>query len=64
MNYPYLGELEINGKKVVVMFTDENEGTVVLNETNNDKYRFGRHDEFNEDNFDLCPPQQVVRIGN
>ena len=64
MNYPYLGKIEINGKNVVIMFTDENEGTVVLNESGDDKFRFGRHDEFNEDLFEFLSPEEVVRIGN
>ncbi len=64
MNYPYLGKIEINGKNVVIMFTDENEGTVVLNESGDDKFRFGMHDEFNEDLFEFLSPEEVVRIGN
>lgn len=64
MEYPYLGERDFNGKKVVVMFTDENEGTVVLNETDNKDYRFGLHGEFNEEKFDFFPPEKVVRIQN
>jgi len=65
MEYPYLGQKEdAKGKKVVVMFTSVNEGTVVLNETSNPKYPFGRHDKFNEDEFDLFPSNAVVRIQN
>ena len=34
------------------MFTSENEGTVILNETDKEKYKFGLHDEFMEEEFD------------
>lgn len=65
MEYPYLGQKEdSNGKKVVIMFTDVDEGTVVLNETTNVKYRFGKHDHFKEDEFDFFPSDAVVRIQN
>ena len=65
MEYPYLGQKEdANGKKVVIMFTDVNEGTVVLNETTNVKYRFGNHDNFNEDEFDFFPAGSWVRLNN
>jgi hypothetical protein len=65
MEYPYLGQKEdSNGKKVVIMFTDVDEGTVVLNETANEKYRFGKHDNFKEAEFDFFPSDAVVRIQN
>lgn len=64
MEYPYLGEKDVNGKKVVVMFTDENEGTVVLNESGMDEYKFGKHGEFDEDKFDFFSPEKVIRIQN
>ena len=55
MDYPYLGQKIIDEKTVVVMFTSENEGTVILNETDKEKYKFGLHDEFMEEEFDFFP---------
>jgi hypothetical protein len=46
------------------MFTSENEGTVILNETDKEKYKFGLHDEFMEEEFDFFPIEKVVRINN
>ena len=64
MDYPYLGQKIVDDKIVVVMFTSENEGTVILNETELDKYRFGLHTEFTEEEFDFFPIEKVVRINN
>jgi hypothetical protein len=64
MDYPYLGQKIIDEKTVVVMFTSENEGTVILNETDKEKYKFGLHDEFMEEEFDFFPIEKVVRINN
>ena len=65
MEYPYLGERFIAGQKVVVMFTEENEGTVVMSNIDfMDEYRFGRHGKFNEDDFDFFPADSCVRINN
>lgn len=64
MDYPYLGQKIIDEKIVVVMFTSENEGTVILNETDKEKYKFGLHDEFMEEEFDFFPIEKVVRINN
>lgn len=64
MDYPYLGQKIIDEKTVVVMFTSENEGTVILNETDKEKYKFGLHDEFIEEEFDFFPIEKVVRINN
>ena len=65
MEYPYLGQREdSNGKKVVIMFTDVNEGTVVLNESKSLNYKFGTHGRFNENEFDLFPSNVVVRRQN
>lgn len=64
MDYPYLGQKIIDDKIVVVMFTSENEGTVILNETDKEKYKFGLHEEFMEEEFDFFPIEKVVRINN
>ena len=64
MDYPYMGQKIIDEKTVVVMFTSENEGTVILNETDKEKYKFGLHDEFMEEEFDFFPIEKVVRINN
>ena len=64
MDYPYLGQKIIDEKTVVVLFTSENEGTVILNETDKEKYKFGLHDEFMEEEFDFFPIEKVVRINN
>lgn len=64
MEYPYLGKKYVNEKPYVVMFTGENEGTVVANETDSDEIRFGMHGDFEEDDFELLPPEECVRLSN
>ena len=35
-SYPYLGIRQINGKSYVVLFTEEDTGVVVMNETDSE----------------------------
>ena len=38
-NYPYLGIRQIDGKSYVVLFTEEDKGVVVMNETDSEKLK-------------------------
>lgn len=70
MNYPYLGVKFMDDKKNVVLFTSENKGVVVLDETMEDGLRFGTNSDFNEDEYDFLPANDgngnelCVRISN
>lgn len=65
MTYPYLGTKKIGeDDHVVVFFTEENKGVVVMNESNDTHYRFGLYNEFSEDEFDLLPEGVCVRLNN
>jgi hypothetical protein len=64
-NYPYLGKCTINGKSYVVLFTEEEYGTIVMSEfTDNPKLKFGTIGKFNEDMFEILPPDVCVRLSN
>jgi hypothetical protein len=69
MEYPYLGyKVFVNeqneDKNVVIMFTSENEGTVIVDETNYPEYKFGKHGKFPEDEFDFLPPSIGITTHN
>jgi hypothetical protein len=64
MEYPYLGINYINEKPYVVLFTEEETGVVVMNETNSDKIKFGMIDSFDESKFEPLPQDQCVRLSN
>lgn len=62
--YPYLGRFitEDENKVYVVLFTDEEEGTVVL--SNNPDVKFGTHRTFDESLFDVLEKEYVIRLSN
>lgn len=62
--YPYLGIKQIEDKSYVVLFTEEDRGVVVMNTTNSDKIKFGMIGNFDENEFELLPPDQCVRLNN
>ena len=62
--YPYLGINHINDKPYVVLFTEEERGVVVMNETDSDTIKFGYIGNFDEDQFEKLPPDQCVRLNN
>ena len=63
--YPYLGKCNIYGKSYVVLFTDEEYGTVVMSEfVDNPKLKFGTIGKFNEEMFEVLPPDICVRLSN
>lgn len=64
MEYPYLGRNYINGKPYVVLFTEEETGVVVMNETDSQEIAFGTIGSFDENSFELLPPDECVRINN
>ena len=64
MDYPYLGRNYINGKPYVVLFTEEETGVVVMNETDSQEIVFGTIGTFDENSFELLPPDECVRIIN
>ena len=63
-SYPYLGIRQINGKSYVVLFTEEDTGVVVMNETDSEKIKFGLIGSFDETEFEKLPQDQCVRLSN
>ena len=61
--YPYLGRNFIDGKAYVVLFSEEDMGTVVMNETNS-RIKFGTYGSFDESAFEVLPPNECVRLNN
>lgn len=64
MTYPYLGYIEVDGKDVVVLFTNKDIGVVVHSDSDDIKYKFGKNSTFNEDSFDFLPEGVAVKIQN
>lgn len=62
--YPYLGINYIDEKPYVVLFTEEEHGVVVMNETNSQTIKFGYIGNFDESQFELLPQDQCVRLNN
>ena len=62
--YPYLGINYINDKSYVVLFTEEDYGIVVMNETESKAIKFGYIGSFDETQFELLPKEQCVRLSN
>ena len=62
--YPYLGINHINEKSYVVLFTEEDTGVVLLNETDSSEIKFGLISNFDESKFEPLPPDQCVRLSN
>ena len=63
-SYPYLGIRQINGKSYVVLFTEEDTGVVVMNQTDSEKIKFGLIGSFDETEFEKLPQDQCVRLNN
>ena len=64
IGYPYLGRSYIDGRPYVVFFTEPNTGVVVLNNTDSPHIRFGMYGSFDEEKFDILPPELCIRIQN
>lgn len=62
--YPYLGLGSIDNKNYVVLFLKEDEGVVVMNETDSEEIRFGMYGNFAEEAFEFLSPDQCVRLSN
>ena len=62
--YPFLGINHVDGKSYVVFFTEPDRGVIVMNETDNDKLKFGTIGDFDETQFDVLPQDQCVRLSN
>ena len=62
--YPYLGIKEVDGKKYVVLFTEEDTGVIVMSEVNEGKIKFGYVGDFDENEFEMLPSDQCVRLSN
>lgn len=64
-NYPYLGKKEIDGRIYVVLFSEENYGTVILSEIkDNPSLAFGAIGDYDEDSFEYLSPEEQVSIHN
>jgi hypothetical protein len=66
MLYPYLGVKEMSdGGNVIVFFTEQNKGVVVMNESKvENNFIFGKYDSYNEDEFGFLKEGICVRLNN
>lgn len=67
LTYPYLARETFDEEDdyFVVLFTSENKGVVVVDHTKVDHgVKFGEYGRFMEEQFDILPPDIVVRLGN
>ena len=48
----------------MVLFVEPDKGVIVMNETDNDKLKFGTITDFDETQFDVLPQDQCVRLNN
>jgi len=62
-NYPYLGRYK-SKKPYVVLFTEPDTGVVVMNESDSDRIKFGMYASFDEEYFEVLPPDVCVRLQN
>lgn len=62
--YPYLGINQFECKNYVVLFVEPDRGVIVMNETDNDKLKFGTIGDFDEAQFDVLPQDQCIRLNN
>lgn len=62
--YPYLGRTYVNEKAYVVLFSEEEAGVVVMNETEGTSVKFGMFGTFDESKFEALPPDVCVRLSN
>lgn len=62
--YPYLGINYIDEKPYVVLFTEEEHGVVVMNETDSQTIKFGYIGNFDESQFEFLPQDRCVRLNN
>lgn len=64
MIYPYLGYKQVDGKDVVIFFTNKDVGVIIHSDSDDPKYKFGKNATFNEDDFDFLPAEQSISIQN
>ena len=62
--HPFLGVKEIDGKPFVVLFYKQDEGIVLVNETDSKEIYFGLQGEFDENSFEFLNPEIDVRLHN
>lgn len=63
--YPYLASKEFNGQQYVVLFSEENYGTVVMSRiTDNPELAFGAIGDYDEDLFEIIPDGKLIFITN
>lgn len=62
--YPYLGIKKIDEKNYVVLFTEEDTGVIVMSEVNEGNIKFGKIGNFDENEFEILPEDQCVRLSN
>lgn len=65
VNYPYLGVKEFSAdEKCIVFFTSKDEGAVVYSNVDNEEYKFGRNDTFDEEEFEFYEKGKGVTLAN
>lgn len=63
--YPYLASKEVNGQQYVVLFSEENYGTVVMSRiTDNPELAFGAIGDYDENSFEIVPNGKLIFMTN
>lgn len=63
--YPYLAKKEYKGQIYVVLFSEENYGTIVMSSiTDEPELAFGAIGDYDEDSFDVIPDGQLIFMTN
>lgn len=64
-SYPYLASKEIDGQQYVVLFSEENYGTVVMSRiTDIPELAFGAIGDYDEDSFETIPDGRLIFMTN
>lgn len=63
--YPYLASKEVNGQQYVVLFSEENYGTVVMSRiTDIPELAFGAIGDYDEQLFETIPDGKLIFMTN
>jgi len=65
LNYPYLGVKQFGTEGMcIVFFTSKDEGAVVYSNVDNEEYKLGRNDTFDEEEFEFYERGKAVTLAN
>ena len=70
VNYPYLGVKEFGTEEdgapimCIVFFTSKDEGAVIYSTVDDEDYKLGRNDTFDEEEFEFYEKGKCVTLAN